>query len=115
MMPAVRVPKRAKIARPVELRLRARWRYDEKRRAFVSETGQEFAPAKALPKHTRIVPKVPSVARAPRATLSKAERDLQRYVQVILPGNASPDAYLADIAAWPCVEEARMAPEVSLP
>lgn len=115
MMPAVPLPKSAKIARPVELKLKSDWRYDSKRGVFVSKSGQVFAPRKALPRNTRIVYKVPSLARAARSGLSKAERDLQRYVQVILPRSASPAGYLEAISAWPSVEDAHLAPEVSLP
>lgn len=115
MMPAVPVPKGAKIARPVEVKLKSTWRYNPKRNVFVSETGHEFVPSKALPKNTKIVRKVPGLGRSASQSLSKVERDLARYVQVILPKSASLADYLVDISAWPCVEEAHLAPEVSLP
>ena len=49
------------------------------------------------------------------AKLSKWERDLQLHMQVILPEGASPQDYVDIIRAWPSVEEAWVAPEVSLP
>ena len=113
MFPSVRVPKGV-VARPVDLKLKRGWRYDEVKRVLVSNSGTLFTPSR-LPKGTRIAYKVPSLARLTPARLSKAERDLQRYMQVVLPVSLAPEKYLKTIQAWPCVEEARVAPEVSLP
>ena len=38
-----------------------------------------------------------------------------RHVQVILPPGEPPERYLDAIRAWPAVEQANLAPQVSLP
>ncbi len=50
-----------------------------------------------------------------RRKLSPSERDLRRYMQVILPDGVSAADYVEIVRAWPSVEEAWVAPEVSLP
>jgi len=115
MMPTVPPPQNAGIRVPVEVKLRRRYRYDPEKRVFESESGARFKPSGDLPKNTRIVNKAPALAAADPAGLSKSERDLQRYVQVILPEGESPADYLQIIRAWPSVEEVWLAPEISLP
>jgi hypothetical protein len=114
-IPAVPVPASSPIRRPVELKLSPGWRFDPGRRAFVSEEGERVLPREDLPRNSRIVPKVPSLVSADPASLSPAERDLQRYVQVILPAREPPESYVEVVRAWPCVERADLGPEVSLP
>ena len=114
-MPAVRAPRNAAIQGPVEVKLKPRYRYDPGKRVFESASGARFDPGNDLPKKTRIVYNVPAFAGMETAKLSKSERDLQRYMQVILPVGASPQDYVEIIRAWPSVEEAWVAPEVSLP
>jgi hypothetical protein len=82
---------------------------------FESDSGEEFSPRAGLPKNSRIVYKVPHLAEADKAKLSKHEQDLQRYMQVILPAGESPAGYVEAVRAWPCVAQAHVAPEVSLP
>ena len=114
MFPAVRPP-RSLDRRAVDLKLKPGWRYDAARGLFVeTRSGRTFDPPD-LPRGARLVYKVPSLAAAQPAKLSTAERDLQRYMQVILPAKRSPAHYLATIRAWPSVEAADAAPEVSLP
>jgi hypothetical protein len=72
-------------------------------------------PAANLPKRSRIVAKVPNLASADEASLSPAERDLRRYFQVILPPGEPSEQYVDAVRAWPAVEQAELAPEVSLP
>lgn len=115
MMPAVPVPRGAKVARAVDVKLKAGWRFDPKRGVFTSERGETFTVGRAVPRSARIVPKVPSLARAAPARLSKAERELRRYVQVLLPPRADPARYVEAIRSWPSVEDARPSPAVSLP
>lgn len=113
MYPNVPVPK-GFVARPVDFKLKRGWRYDEAKGVLVSSAGTQFTPA-PLPKGARIVYKVPRLTGTPSVRLSKAERDLQRYMQIILPVSSAPEEYLKTVQAWPCVEEAHVAPEVSLP
>jgi hypothetical protein len=115
MMPAVPVPQSAGIRTPVEVKLKPKWRYDSSKRVFESDSGERFKPSGELPKGTRIVYKVPALAEADPATLSKSEKDLRRYMQVILPEGESPADYVEAIRAWPSVEDASVAPEISLP
>ena len=58
---------------------------------------------------------MPSLVETDQARLSKHERDLRRYMQVILPAAESPADYIEVVRAWPAVAEAHVAPEVSLP
>jgi hypothetical protein len=73
-----------------------------------------FVPT-GLPKGSRIAYKVPSLAAADAARLSRPERDLRRYVHVILPAKETPGAYINALRGWPCVESATLAPDISLP
>ena len=115
MVPAVPVPRSAGIKVPVEIKLKPGYRYDTGKRVFVSGTGERFRPDGGLPKGTRIAYKVPALAEADPRKLSPSERDLQHYMQVILPEGAAAADYLESVRAWPSVEEAWVAPEVSLP
>ncbi|HEY0406964.1 MAG TPA: hypothetical protein VGC89_14625 [Pyrinomonadaceae bacterium] len=116
MIPAVPLPQNSKIRTPVDVKLKPEWRYDASGRRFVSETGERFKPGDELPKGSRIVYKVPAVAQeADRSKLSEAERELQLYMQVILPAGESPADYVAAIRRWPPIAEARLPPEISLP
>jgi hypothetical protein len=86
-----------------------------RRGMFESDAGETFSPRGDLPAGSRIVYKVPNLARADASKLNEHERDLRRYMQVILPRGESPARYLRAIRAWPSVEEADVGPEVSLP
>jgi hypothetical protein len=110
--PAVPAPSSPK---SLELQLGPGWRFDSRRRRFEQESGETFSPYGDLPEGARIVYKVPRLAKADPARLSGAERDLQRYVQVILPVDAPVHTYLAQVRAWPSVAEAQGGPVVSLP
>lgn len=113
MYPAVPPPK-GLVARSVDFKLKPGWRYDEAKGIFVDSRGARFAPP-PLSKKARILYKVPGLARSSPQGLSKPERDLQRYMQVLLPASDAPEQYLKTIQSWPCVDEAHVAPEVSLP
>lgn len=113
MYPSVPLPKGI-VSCPVDFKLKRGWHYDEATEVFVSATGIQFTPG-PLPRGTRIAYKVPALARSSPDQLSKAERDLRRYMHVILPSSSAPEKHLKTVQAWPCVEEAHLAPEVSLP
>jgi hypothetical protein len=115
MIPAVPLPQNSEIRTPVEVKLKAEWRYETSARAFVSDAGERFKPGKDLPKGSRIVYKVPSLAQSERSKLSEDERNLQLYLQIILPAGESPADYVAAIRRWPPVADARLPPEISLP
>jgi len=113
MYPAVPPPKQLR-GRSVEFKLKPGWRYDEGKSVFVDPKGVEFA-APRLPKNSRVLYKVPSLARSVHKKLSAAEKDLQRYMQVILPSPRSTRSVLQAVQSLPGVEEAHLAPEISLP
>lgn len=115
MYPAVSLPSNSKIARPVEVKLKAGWRFDRRRRAFVAESGAKCTSQGDLPRKTKVVAKVPSLTEAPEAALSAPQKELRRYVQIILPEGHSPEEHLDAIRRWPCVEDAQLPPVVSLP
>lgn len=115
MMPVVPVPKTAGIKIPVEVKLKRQFKYDPSRRVFESDSGERFQPSGDLPKNTRIVHKVPALATANPAKLSKSEKDLRLFMQVILPAGESAADYVEAIRAWPSVEDAWVGPEASLP
>lgn len=114
-IPAVPVPGDARVRAPLDFKLKARWHFDATRRSFESDSGQKFSPRGELPQGSRIVYKVPSLAQADASKLNEHERELRRYMQVILPHGESPARYLRAVRSWPSVEEANTGPEVSLP
>jgi hypothetical protein len=115
MIPAVPLPESSKIRTPVEVKLKPEWRYETSNRVFVSETGERFKPGDELPKNSKIVYKVPTLAKADRSKLSAEERNLQLYLQVILPAGESPAKHVDAIRRWPPIADARLPPEISLP
>lgn len=114
-IPAVPVPRDGSVRMPLDFKLKSAWHFHTKRRAFASDSGETFSPRGDLPEGSRIVYKVPNLAKADAGTLNEHERDLRRYMQVILPKGESPAEYLQAVRAWPPVEEANVGPEVSLP
>jgi hypothetical protein len=113
MIPAV--PADRKVRVPIELKVKPNCRFDPRRRVFESDSGEKFSPHGDLPKKSRIVYTVPSLAKASEDKLSEYELELRRYLQIVLPEGESPAEYLGIVRAWPCVEEAHLGPEVSLP
>lgn len=119
MLPFIRPGGKQVVAKGIRpylvVKLKSGWRYDDSRRVFVSPKGQDLSPPKGLPRHTRVVHMVPELARADRASLSKEERNLARYVHVILAKGSSAADHVVAVRDWPCVEEAQLSPEISLP
>ena len=115
MMPAVEVPEGA-ARTPIDVKLKPKWRYDASRRTFTSASGDTFSPHGSLPRRSKIVYKVPSLAGADEARLSPPERELSRHMQVILPAGpfrlqmrtwqlpylvgGDSAAYLPDLQEW---------------
>ena len=109
------VPQPPGVRTPIDVTLKAAWSYDPDTRTFTSSSGATFALRGLLPKGTKVVHKTPTLARRDPSTLSAAEQDLRRYLQVILPVGESPATYVARVRAWPPVEDAQPGPSVSLP
>ena len=86
-----------------------------RKRVFESGSGTSFDPHRDLPKDTRIVYKVPALAAADELRLSPSEKELRRYMQVILPQGVSPQDFVEIVRAWPSIEEVSVGPDVSLP
>ncbi len=99
----------------LDVRLKEGWRYEPRRRAFVSASGERFAVPPHLPEKTRIVPKVPALAAAEADRLSADEKLLARYVHIIFPRGADATKYLQEVRKWGPVEEARQPPAIGLP
>ena len=114
-IPAVPLPRDGRVRPTIDFMLKAGWSFDTRRRIFTSERGETFSPRGNLPKGSRIVYKVPRLARADAKKLDKHERALRRYMQVVLQVDEQPATYLRTVRAWPPVEEAHVAPQVSLP
>ena len=91
------------------------WRYLETKRIFVSAGGEEFSPGPSLPKGAEIIHMVPALALADPGTLSEDERNLARFIQVVFPSKAAREKHTGQVENWPCAEEVRWPPEVSLP
>jgi hypothetical protein len=99
----------------LRVRLKPGWRWDARRRRFVSAAGGEAAPSEDLPPGSKIVPVAPGLAEAAPGSLSPDEDLLARHLQVILPHGADPAALLPRVRRWECVEKAEPPPEISLP
>jgi hypothetical protein len=114
-VPAVPVPNDGSIRAAIDFTLKPEWSFDTKSRTFTSRSGETFSVRGLLPKGARLDYKVPSVARAALGTLNEHERDLRRYMLVILPAGQTPASYVRKVRGWPPVEEAHLPPKVSLP
>jgi hypothetical protein len=96
-------------------KLRDGWTYDSSAAVFVAADGRRFQPQAALPKGTTIVPMTPDLARSAARRLSPAERNLARYIHIILPRGRSPAVYLPRLVEWACLAEVRLPPDIDLP
>ena len=114
-IPEVPLPTDGSVRTPIDFTLKAGWSFETKNRIFTSENGETFSPFAGLPKGSRIVYKVPRLARASVSKLSDAERALRTHMQLILPAGETATAYRREVQAWPVVEAARVGPQVSLP
>ncbi|MEZ5417416.1 MAG: hypothetical protein R2708_08735 [Vicinamibacterales bacterium] len=112
MQPAVPPPPGT--PRTITVTLKRGWAFDEKARRFHGPKAAAFTPTD-LPDGVRVQPTVPDLAGRPPAELSPEERDLQRYVQVVLPAGTLPPDLLTAIRRWPCTDSAIPGPDVSLP
>ena len=97
------------------IKLKDGWVFDSTQRVFVTATGKKLSPKADLPRQSRIVYMTPDLAKQPPDALSKEERNLVKYLQVLLPKGTDPAAYLSVVNRWECVEEVRLPPEISLP
>lgn len=101
--------------RALTLTLKPGWWFDAHAGAFVSADGSRTPIADRLPAGSRLVPTAPAVAQRPPAKRSAPERELARYVQLLLPADADAEATLRLVQGWDMVERAVRPPHVSLP
>lgn len=99
----------------IDVTLKPGWSFDAARRVFVSEDGERVSPSGDLPRGTKIVPLVPSLAASGRKRLSAPEKLLARSMQVILPKGDDAEHARRVIDEWACVERADLPPAIGLP
>lgn len=91
------------------------WRYVASKNAFVSSDGEEFQPMQELPHGTRIEHMVPNLVARDEPQLTEDELKLARYIHVVFPAGTAPEEHSATVNDWPCVDEVRLPPDISLP
>jgi len=99
----------------LDAKLQFGWRYDDTKRIFVSVKGKKLSPFKELPRGSLLVYTIPHLAHMKEASLSQDERELTRFMQVILPKRSDASKFLEILNDWPCFEEVKLPPEISLP
>jgi hypothetical protein len=99
--------------RPVLLvKLGRGWRLDAKGGGLVSSRGQHVELV-GLPARTEVRSVLPPRARAAKA--SAVERELERFVHVVLPSRANAARILEVVRRWKGVEAASLPPDIHLP
>ena len=104
----------AKVRPSLSLRLNPGWRIVGPAE-LVDAAGTRLLVAADLPAGAELVPTVPALAAADLKRLSAPERELARHVQLILPAGADAARLLPAVRRWAAVEDAQLAPQVSLP
>ena len=99
----------------IDVKLAPGWHYDQSREKFISDKGDTFTTEQELPANTSIRHTAPNLAKKKPHTLSKSERNLASYVQVIFPYGTQVKDHLPKINKWPCVLEVHLPPQISLP
>ncbi len=105
-------PRAAPVHPHLVVKLKGDWEFDRPKRIFVHARVERFSPKGDPPPHSRIVP---LLARPPRPPLSKDERELARTLQIVLPKGQDAAKTLKRVQKWPCVAEAYVGPDISLP
>lgn len=98
----------------IDFRLRKGWSYDAQARVFVGPRGKQVEAA-GLAADSRIEYKVPSLQEKAGEDLLPAERKLRAAMQVVLPRGERAEDYLEVVRRWEAVEDAAVAPQISLP
>jgi hypothetical protein len=99
----------------LDVRLKSGWRFDRKRRAFVSADGGATSLKKLLPTGAKVVAKVPALADADPADLSDDEKTLASYFQVVLSSAADVADAAKALRTAEGVENVTAPPRVGLP
>lgn len=93
------------------VKLRQGWTLEPGRRRFKKAGHEPVYPGADLPKYTRITFQVPEMAR--KRSRTEAEDELARLIQIVPPRRVPPAQVLERVQAWPFVEKAWVAPDVS--
>ena len=122
--PNRRVPSNtAPAGRPhLVIRLKKGWMWDASRRHFKNVDGQTLQTIADLPRYTRILQQVPSMAK--RKPKTKAEDELARGIQIVPPKSILAkltssreikffNELVEVVSAWPCVEKAWVSPKLA--
>jgi hypothetical protein len=97
------------------VRLAPGWRLDAAHAGFVAKGARVELPA-TLPAGCEARPHAPVLAAKTDAQLSAPERELARWVQVLLPAGARSNTRVRKLLeALDCVEEVMEPPQVGLP
>ena len=99
----------------LDVRLKAGWRFDRRRRSLVSMADKPVSLRGLLPSGTKIVPMAPSLADADPKSLSEDEQLLARYLQVVLPEGADPTDLAAALHDLDGMELVSTPPRIGLP
>jgi len=97
------------------VKIKAGWTFNPKEKMFVSRKGKKFSPTPHLPKGSEVRFMTPELATSDPGSLSKAERNLARYLQILFPQGTAPKRFIMAIKEWECIEEVRLPPDISLP
>jgi hypothetical protein len=100
----------------VVAKLKPTWRFDDKAHVFRDlESGRTSDALRRLPAGSSVVATAPTLAGADPQKLSADERNLARYVQILLPEGARAADALKEVQGWDFVESAELPPSVVLP
>jgi hypothetical protein len=103
------------VAPHLELRMKPGWRFDSRKRALVSESGQTISLRNLLPTGARVLLVAPSLADDDKRLLSDDERLLSRSLQVALPADADSKAVVAALRKIKALDQVSTGPQIGLP
>lgn len=109
------VPPPAGIPRPLVLQIRPDWTFLAGTSELLGPQGVRSAPLAELPAGSVVRPAVPDLAECESAALDESERELQRFLHIILPESVSPESWLEAVRRWPGVASVCVAPQCELP
>ena len=96
------------------LKLKPEWRLEGRSGTLASEEGESVDTKLDLPPGSRIVRMIPGLAGVEVSALSPEERNLARYLHVLLPEGVELADFLEIVRKWPCTDEGRLPPEPEL-
>jgi len=103
-----------KLPRYLVVRLKKGWHFEADSGRFVAAR-KSIDARSLLPKGAEVRPHIPQPAGAPGERASAAEKELARFVQVVLPRNADLRVAQRRIEELEAVQDVHVSPEVELP